>query len=81
MKIRVINKGSVSKDGTQSYNIKCMESSSEIRRYIKEVAKISLIVENKLRRAQNIEWVMSGGKVWVLQSRISTRNSILIKSN
>ena len=33
------------------------------------MAKISLIVENKLRRAQNIEWVMSGGRIWVLQSK------------
>lgn len=71
MKIRVINKGSVSKDGTQKVTISNAWSHRPKleEEYIKEVAKISLIVENKLRRAQNIEWVMSGGKVWVLQSK------------
>lgn len=38
-------------------------------KYLKEISKIALIVENKLRQAQNIEWVLAGGKVWVLQSK------------
>lgn len=38
-------------------------------KYLKEISKISLIVENKLRQAQSIEWVLAGGKVWILQSK------------
>ncbi len=38
-------------------------------KYLQEISKIALIVENKLRQAQNIEWVISGGRVWVLQSK------------
>ena len=83
MKIRVINKGSVSKDGTQKVTISNAWSHRPKleEEYIKEVAKISLIVENKLRRAQNIEWVMSGGKVWVLQSKDLYEKFYLIKLN
>ncbi len=71
MKIRVINKGGVSKDGTEKVTISNAWSNRPKLEegYIKEIAKIALIVENKLRRAQNIEWVMSGGKVWILQSK------------
>jgi pyruvate,water dikinase len=36
---------------------------------IREIAKISLIVENKARSPQNIEWIISGGRVWVLQNK------------
>ena len=38
-------------------------------KYLKEISKIALIVENKLRHAQNIEWVLAGGRIWVLQSK------------
>ncbi len=38
-------------------------------KYLKEISKIALIVENKVRLAQNIEWVLAGGKVWILQSK------------
>jgi len=38
-------------------------------KYLKEISKIALIVENKVRLAQNIEWVLAGGKIWVLQSK------------
>jgi pyruvate,water dikinase len=36
---------------------------------MKEISKIALIVENKSRQIQNIEWVLSGGKFWVLQNK------------
>jgi pyruvate,water dikinase len=36
---------------------------------MKEIAKIALIVENKSREIQNLEWVLSGGKFWVLQNK------------
>ena len=38
-------------------------------KYLLEISKIALIVENKARLAQNIEWVLAGGKIWVLQSK------------
>jgi len=38
-------------------------------RELKEISKIALIVEEKGRKPQNIEWVLSGGKVWVLQNK------------
>jgi pyruvate,water dikinase len=36
---------------------------------MKEISKIALIVENKSREIQNLEWVLSGGKFWVLQNK------------
>ncbi len=71
MKIRTVNSGTNRKEGTQKVTISNSWSHRQKveDRYLKEIAKISLIVENKLRKAQNIEWVMSGGRVWVLQSK------------
>ena len=34
-----------------------------------EIAKIALIVENKSRQAQDLEWVLSGGRFWILQNK------------
>ena len=70
MKIRVLKRSS-KKDGTQKVTISNSWSHKQKveDRYLEEIAKISLIVENKLRRAQSVEWVMSGGKIWVLQSK------------
>jgi len=34
-----------------------------------EISKIALIVENKSGEIQNLEWVLSGGKFWVLQNK------------
>lgn len=34
-----------------------------------EISKIALIVENKSRQIQNIEWVLSGGRFWILQNK------------
>lgn len=36
---------------------------------MEEIAKIALIVENKSRLIQNLEWVLSGGKFWILQNK------------
>ncbi|MEJ1731314.1 PEP/pyruvate-binding domain-containing protein, partial [Escherichia coli] len=36
---------------------------------MEEVSKIALIIENKSRQIQNVEWVLSGGKFWVLQNK------------
>ncbi len=71
MKIRVVSANSTKKEGTERVTISGAWSHKQKveDQYLKEISKISLIVENKLRKAQNIEWVMSGGKVWVLQSK------------
>lgn len=34
-----------------------------------EISKVALIVENKSGKAQNIEWVIYSGRLWVLQSK------------
>jgi pyruvate, water dikinase len=36
---------------------------------IQEISKIALIIENKSRTPQNIEWVISGGRAWILQNK------------
>jgi pyruvate,water dikinase len=38
-------------------------------RDIQEVSKIALIIENKSRLSQNLEWVISGGRAWILQNK------------
>jgi pyruvate,water dikinase len=38
-------------------------------RELEEISKIALIVEDKSREHQNIEWVLSGGRVWILQNK------------
>lgn len=70
MKIRILKRGS-KREGTQKVTISGSWSHRQKveDRYLKEISKVALIVENKLRKPQNIEWVMSGGKVWVLQSK------------
>ena len=70
MKVRVIGK-SDNKSGVEKIRISNNWSHRQKLedKYLKEVSKIALIVENKVRRAQNIEWVMAGGKVWILQSK------------
>jgi len=38
-------------------------------REIQEISKISLVIENKGNEAQNVEWVLSGGRFWILQNK------------
>jgi len=38
-------------------------------RHLQEISKISLVIENKSREIQNVEWVQAGGKIWVLQNK------------
>ncbi|MCD4811668.1 hypothetical protein K8R14_03635 [bacterium] len=38
-------------------------------KYLQEVSKIALVIENKSREHQSIEWVQAGGRIWVLQSK------------
>ncbi len=38
-------------------------------RFLKEIAKICLLIEDSFGRSQNIEWVWESGKVWVIQNK------------
>lgn len=38
-------------------------------RDIEEISKISLVIEDRSNAPQNIEWVLSGGRFWVLQNK------------
>lgn len=70
MKVRMLG-GNSGKPGVEKIKISSNWSHRQKveDKYLKEISKISLIVENKLRQAQSIEWVLAGGKVWVLQSK------------
>ncbi|KKP54761.1 hypothetical protein A3K02_01720 [candidate division WS6 bacterium RIFOXYD1_FULL_33_8] len=70
MKIRLLNKST----GQNNFEKIRISSNWNHRqkiedKYLMEISKVSLIVENKLRQPQVIEWVMAGGKIWVLQSK------------
>lgn len=71
MKVRMLSGSSKGKSGVEKIKISTNWSHRQKveDKYLEEIAKIALIVENKLRLAQNIEWVLAGGKVWVLQSK------------
>lgn len=36
---------------------------------MEEISKIALVIEEKSRVIQNIEWVLSGGRFWILQNK------------
>ncbi len=38
-------------------------------RFIKDIAKVSLIIEDNSKEPQSVEWVWESGKVWVLQTK------------
>ena len=38
-------------------------------RDIEEISKIALVIEDKSNEPQNVEWVLSGGRFWVLQNK------------
>lgn len=69
MKVRTMGRGS--KGGVEKIKISSNWSHMQKleEKYLKEISKIALIVESKARRAQSLEWVLAGGKVWVLQSK------------
>jgi pyruvate,water dikinase len=75
MKVRTIGKG---KSGVEK--IKISSNWSHMQKledkYLKEISKIALIVENRGRQPQVLEWVLAGGRIWVLQSKdLYERNS------
>lgn len=69
MNIRKLNtKG---KGGVERVNISSSWSHQQKLedRFLKEIAKISLLIEDSFGRSQNIEWVWEGGNVWVIQNK------------
>ncbi|MGI5897968.1 MAG: PEP/pyruvate-binding domain-containing protein [Candidatus Dojkabacteria bacterium] len=36
---------------------------------MEEISKIALVIEDKSREVQNIEWVLAGGRFWILQNK------------
>lgn len=70
MKVRTMKAGS---RGSNVEKIKISSSWSHRQKLfdndMQEVAKIALIVENKSRQIQNLEWVLSGGRFWILQNK------------
>ncbi len=70
MKVRTVGSGK-KKDRVEKISISSTWSHRQKvdERHLKEVSKIALVVENKSREAQNIEWVQAGGRVWVLQNK------------
>lgn len=77
MKIRSLN---TQKGGFEKINISSAWSHKQKLedKYIEEVAKISLVVEDKVGDSVDVEWVMSGGRIFVLQYKPAyTKNSYL----
>lgn len=71
MKVRTMKSANNRKGNEEKIRISASWSHKQklVDRDIQEISKIALIVENKSRFAQNIEWVLSGGRVWILQNK------------
>lgn len=83
MKVRTMNKRKGTRANEEKIKISNAWSHRQklIDRDIQEISKIALIIENKSRDIQNVEWVISGGKVWILQNKplfTEQRNRIIV---
>lgn len=71
MKVRTMKQGK--KDGENIEKIKISAAWSHRQKLddkdIQEISKIALIIEDKSRMVQNVEWVLCGGRFWVLQNK------------
>lgn len=72
MKVRTMGSGG-NRRGSNIEKIKISNNWSHRQKLsdkdMQEIAKIALIVENKSRQIQNLEWVLSGGRSWILQNK------------
>ncbi|MDD3475035.1 MAG: PEP/pyruvate-binding domain-containing protein, partial [Candidatus Dojkabacteria bacterium] len=70
MKVRTVNSGK-KRDNIEKISISPAWSHRQKvdERYLDEVSKISLVIENKSREPQSVEWVQAGGRIWILQSK------------
>ena len=58
---------------------------------IKEISKIALVIEDRCNEPQAVEWVLSGGRFWVLQNkpvrykpldvRVESNTSLIVRVN
>ncbi len=71
MKVRTMNSSKSRRSNEEKIKISANWSHKQklTDRDIQEISKIALIIENKSRTAQNLEWVISGGRAWVLQNK------------
>jgi len=71
MKVRTMNKGRGARNNEEKIKISNAWSHRQKLndKDMQEISKIALIIENKSREVQNVEWVISGGKVWILQNK------------
>ncbi len=71
MKVRNMNSGNSRRSNDEKIKISAGWSHKPKLgdKETQEISKIALIVENKSRLPQNIEWVLSGGRVWILQNK------------
>jgi len=71
MKVRTMNRGRGARGNEEKIKISNAWSHRQKLndKDMQEISKIALIIENKSREVQNVEWVISGGKVWVLQNK------------
>jgi pyruvate,water dikinase len=70
MKVRTVKSGK-KKDNVEKISISPSWSHRQKvdERYLDEVSKISLVIENRSRESQSVEWVQAGGRIWILQSK------------
>ena len=75
MKVRTVKSGK-KKDNIEKISISPSWSHRQKvdERYLDEVSKISLVVENRSRESQSVEWVQAGGRIWILQSKALNQN-------
>ena len=71
MKVRTMGSGNNRKSNVEKIKISSNWSHRQklSDKDMEEIAKIALIVENKSRQIQNLEWVLSGGRFWILQNK------------
>ena len=71
MKVRTMK--AAKKNGNNIEKIKISSAWSHRQKLsdadMEEVSKIALIIEDKAKSVQNIEWVLCGGRFWVLQNK------------
>ncbi|MHC1716892.1 MAG: PEP/pyruvate-binding domain-containing protein [Candidatus Dojkabacteria bacterium] len=71
MKVRTMKSGK--KAGNNVEKIKISPAWSHRQKLsdtdMEEISKIALIVEDKSREIQNLEWVLCGGRFWILQNK------------
>ena len=71
MKVRTMKAGDRGRNNVEKIKISTAWSHRQklSDKDMQEVSKIALIVENKSRQIQNLEWVLSGGRFWILQNK------------